>query len=73
MRNIKSLPNKYCSACGAIWVPDEVFGDRPTCQCSCVPVGTIYYPPVSIKMLKIRPIITKEARKYIDGPFDRTM
>lgn len=63
------MPDKYCPACGAIWVPHETSGDIPTCQCSCVSVGTIRYDPVCESNLKIKPLITVMARKYMNCPF----
>ena len=31
--NNSHMPDKYCPACGAIWIPHKVLGDCPTCQC----------------------------------------
>ncbi len=64
------MPDKYCPACGAIWVPNEVLGDCPTCQCSCIPVGTVRYDPVTRDQLKVRPRITIEASKHMNCPFN---
>ena len=63
------MPDKYCPACGATWIPDETLGDRPTCQCSCVDVGTIRYNSVPKEQLTVRPRITIEAQKYMNCPF----
>lgn len=45
--------DKYCPKCGAIWVYKGA-----TCSCNC--------DPVAREQLKVRPVITKEARKYLD-------
>jgi len=64
------MPDKYCPACGAIWIPDKVLEFVPTCQCSCVAgAGTIRYNPVCKNNLQVKPRITKMARKYMDCPF----
>lgn len=69
--NNPHMPDKYCPNCGAIWVPDKILGDIPTCQCSCVSVGTIFYDPVPRSKLKVRPLITVMARKYMNCPFPK--
>lgn len=59
------LPDKYCPACGSVWVNYRGLGDVPTCQCSCVPGAcTIRFDPVSKACLKVEPVITEMARKY---------
>ncbi len=63
--NNPHMPDKYCPACGAIWVP-HAMGDVPTCQCSWIPVD-----PVPRSELKIRPLITEMARWYMNCPFPR--
>lgn len=67
--NNPHMPDKYCPACGAIWIPDKVLEAVPTCLCSCVSVGTIRYDPVSKSELKVKPRITIMARKHMNCPF----
>lgn len=69
--NNPHMPDKYCPACGAIWVPCGLLGDCPTCQCSCISVGTIRHDPVSREQLTVRPRITTMARKYMNCPFPK--
>ncbi len=59
--NNPHMPDKYCPVCGAIWVPDKVLGDTPTCKCG--------QDSVSSSELKIRPLITIAAQKFMNCPF----
>lgn len=71
--NNPHMPDKYCPACGAIWIPCKILGDVPTCQCSCVAGAcTIRYEPVSEKQLQVKPRITIMARKVMNCPFDKS-
>ena len=55
------MPDKYCPACGAIWVPDENWGAVATCEC--------YRFSVPGSELKVRPVITVAAQKFMNCPF----
>lgn len=71
MEKIKrGLPDKYCPACGSVWIPWRVVGPIPTCQCSCVLTGTIRFDPVSKSRLTVEPYISTMAQKYLDGEYD---
>lgn len=62
----EKLPDKYCPTCGSQWARNKILGSVPACQCSVVPVGTIYYNPVPLNRLQVEAFTSSWAKKSIE-------